>query len=134
MVGVLALFLMFAMNMQVVQAKGGKGKVGARQAQTTASKKHPVAKAKRNGAEGSSRRLEGKEKAVQRRLEGKEKAIQRRLEGKEKAMQRRSGNASNIGNGAHRGHRGHRGQGNASSVQRHSNRGAAVNAQAGSSK
>ncbi len=80
-IGMLILSLMFALNMQIVQAKGNNGKVGAKQQSTVTTKKHPNARLNKGVAQGnsvnvnagSSKSLEGKEKAIERRLEGKEK-------------------------------------------------------------
>ena len=115
---------MLITNSQYVQAKGQNGKVGAKQESVLKGNKHPNARANKGDSNttsvGSSKRLEGKEKAIERRLEGKEKAIERRLEGKQKAIEKRSENAAQKG---HKGRGKHKRNSQNLNNQGHTNRG-----------
>ena len=46
--------LMFALNMQIVQAKGNNGKVGVKQDNAVTTKKHPNARLNKGPAQGNN--------------------------------------------------------------------------------
>ena len=142
-IGMMILSTMLMLNTQIAQAKGNNGKVGTKQESTIVEKKHPVAKAKRDGQQnanvnsdmGAKRHgIKGANKnsnvSSNKRLEGKEKAIERRLDGKEKTIQKHSKTGDNSKLRRHRGHGQHKRNVNNSNIQqRHTNRGNLINSQ-----